>query len=80
MAFELVVPQGSRAAGRTIADLAADPAFPRTCVFAAMSEGGTMEAPRGSSLVRAEMALLLVVQKHDLGAAIEFFMRPALTR
>lgn len=77
MAFELIIPPRSHAAGRTIADLAADPAFPRTCVFAAMSEGGSMEAPRGSSVVRAEMALLLVVQKHDLGEAIDFFMRPA---
>ncbi|APR79486.1 Trk system potassium uptake protein TrkA [Minicystis rosea] len=75
MAIELVVPKGSRTVGRTIADLAVDPAFPRSCVFAAMSDGGPMEAPRGASVVHAEMALVIVVRRSDMGEAIEFFMQ-----
>ncbi|MFT3770001.1 MAG: TrkA family potassium uptake protein [Minicystis sp.] len=77
MAIELVVPRSSRAVGRTIADLAADPAFPRSCVFAAMSDGSTMEAPRGSSVVHAEMSLVIVVRRTDMGEAIDFFMEEA---
>ncbi len=78
IAFELALPPGARVAGMTVGAIAADPAFPASCVFAGMSgEGGEVEAPRGSSVVAGGMTLLLVVQRSDLSRTIDFFMRRA---
>lgn len=75
LAFEIVVPPGARVVGRTVRDVAAEPAFPPSCVFAGMSENdGTVDVPRGSSIIGAGMALLLVVKQQDLSRTVEFFM------
>jgi trk system potassium uptake protein TrkA len=77
LAFEIVVPEGAGVVGRAVSDIAADPAFPPSCVLAGMSrEGQEVDAPRGSSVVDAGMAILLVVRAPDLGRAIAFFMGP----
>jgi trk system potassium uptake protein TrkA len=74
LAVEIVVPAEARVVGRTVRDIAADPAFPPSCVFAGMSaDGGFVEVPRGLSTVGAGMALLLVVKQEDLSRAVEFF-------
>lgn len=76
LAFEIVVPKEARVVGQTVRDIAADAGFPPSCVFAGLSEdGGVVEVPRGSSVIAAGTALLLVVQQQDLSRTVEFFMR-----
>ncbi|HEY0874312.1 MAG TPA: TrkA family potassium uptake protein [Vicinamibacterales bacterium] len=71
IAFELTIPAGSAAAGRTVMELAARPDFPKSAVFAALyREGGGVEAPRGSSVVDAGTTVLLVTQREDVIRAI----------
>lgn len=71
IAFELTIPAGSVGAGRTVAELAARPDFPKSGVFAALyREAGGVEAPRGSSVVEAGTTVLLVAQRDDVPAAI----------
>ena len=78
IAFELTIPAGSVGAGRTVMELAARPDFPKSGVFAALHrEGGTVEAPRGSSLVEAGTTVLLVAQRDDVPAAIMALTSPA---
>ncbi|EYF01275.1 potassium channel family protein [Chondromyces apiculatus] len=78
VAFELEVPSESAVVGRPVSAIAADPGFPGSCVFAAMHlPDGTIEAPRGSSVVQAGMLVLLVASRHELGTVIEFFLRKA---
>jgi trk system potassium uptake protein len=76
IAFELVIPEGAAISGRTVSEIAALSGFPESCVFAGITEPvGSVEAPRGSSVVVGGMAVLLVVRREELGRAIEFFMR-----
>jgi trk system potassium uptake protein TrkA len=78
IAFELSLPPAAAVAGMTVSAIAADPAFPASCVFAGMSgDDGEVEAPRGSSVVGGGMTLLLVVRRSDLSRTIDFFMRQA---
>ena len=71
IAFELTIPAGSIGAGRTVMELAARPDFPKSGVFAALyREGGTVEAPRGSSVVDAGTTVLLVARREDVAGAI----------
>ena len=75
LAVEIVVPPEARVVGHAVRDIAADPAFPTSCVFAGLSaSGGAGEVPRGSSVISAGMALLLVVRQEDLSTTIKFFM------
>jgi hypothetical protein len=47
-------------------------------VFAALYRAdGTVEGPRGSSLVPAGATVLLVARRVELRETIQFFMRPA---
>ena len=71
IAFELTIPAGAVAAGRTVMELAARPDFPKSGVFAALyRQGGGVEAPRGSSVVDAGTTVLLVAQREDVSRAI----------
>jgi trk system potassium uptake protein TrkA len=75
IAFELTVPQTSRAAGKEVSKIATDPAFPSTCVLAGMFEAsGKVQAPRGSSVVTGGMVLLLVASRAQMSDVIEFFL------
>lgn len=77
VAFEIAIPENSAIAGRSVSDVATDPMFPRSCVFAALYRpDGTVEGPRGSSLVPAGATVLLVARRDELKATIDFFMRP----
>jgi trk/ktr system potassium uptake protein len=77
VAFELSLPEGAAVAGQTVSAIASSPGFPPSCVFAGMYEaGGAFEAPRGASVVRASMTLLLVARRDELAHVIAFFMRP----
>ena len=77
IAFELTIPAGSVAAGRTVMELVARPEFPKSGVFAALyRERGGVEAPRGSSVVDAGTTVLLVAQRVDVPAAIMALTSP----
>ena len=76
IAFSLSIPASAAVVGRTVSEIASDPAYPGTCVFAGMWEpDGSVDAPRGHSQVRAEMTVLLVARRDELGRAIAFFTR-----
>lgn len=78
LAFELVIPRGSSVAGQSIMSVAAHADFPRSCVFAGMYlPDGTVEAPRGSTIIVGGQAVLLVARREDLAAVVAFFQRPA---
>jgi trk system potassium uptake protein TrkA len=77
IAFELTVRAGSVAAGCTVMELAARPDFPKSGVFAALYRGGSVEAPRGSSVVDAGTTVLLVAQREDVSRAITVLTGPA---
>lgn len=78
IAFEITVPVGSAAAGQTIMALAAQPAFPRSCVFAAVYQAdGSVEAPRGSSVVQAGTTVLLVSRANEVAQAVQALTAPA---
>jgi trk system potassium uptake protein TrkA len=78
LAFELVIPPGSAVAGQSIMAVAAQADFPRSCVFAGMYlPDGTVEAPRGSSMIVGGQAVLLVAHREDLAKVVAFFQRLA---
>jgi trk system potassium uptake protein TrkA len=72
VAFEVTIPEGSAAAGRTISELAALPGFPSSSVVAALYQAdGTVEAPRGSSAVHVGTTVLLVSRTDEVGQALK---------
>jgi trk system potassium uptake protein TrkA len=76
VAFELTIPAASAAIGKTVSELAASPDFPSSCVFAALYRSdGTVEAPRGSSVVQSGTTVLLVSRTTELPRTVELFMR-----
>jgi trk system potassium uptake protein TrkA len=71
VAFEVTIPGRSAAVGRTVSELAALPGFPSSCVFAALYQAdGSVEAPRGSSVVQAGSTVLLVSRPDDVARAV----------
>jgi trk system potassium uptake protein TrkA len=81
VAFELLLPQHASVAGRSVSEIAADAQFPKTVVFAGMSGAdGSFEAPRGASVVKGGMTVLLVAARDDVGTAIEFFLQGRVSR
>jgi trk system potassium uptake protein TrkA len=78
IAFELTVPAGSSAAGKTIRELAGLPGFPSSCVFAALYHAdGSVEAPRGATLVQAGTTVLLVSRADEVARAVKTLTDPA---
>ena len=78
IAFEVTVPDGSAIAGLTIMALAALPAFPSSCVVAAVYQAdGSVEAPRGSSAVQAGTTVLLVSRVTEVAQAVKLLTEPA---
>jgi trk system potassium uptake protein TrkA len=76
VAFELLVPLNTAVDGSTISAIDEDPTFPTSCVFAGLvEESGVVHPPRGSSVVRGGMTLVLVARRDELGQVIAFFMR-----
>jgi trk system potassium uptake protein TrkA len=72
VAFEVTIPEGSAAAGRTISELAALTGFPSSSVVAALYQAdGTVEAPRGSSAVHVGTTVLLVTRTDEVGQALK---------
>lgn len=74
IAVELTIAERSWVVGRSVSEVAADAAFPRSCVVAGMVHGGVIQAPRGASVFEAGMDLLLVSARRDLSAVTDFFL------
>ncbi|MEB2314228.1 MAG: TrkA family potassium uptake protein [Sorangiineae bacterium] len=74
LAFEIEIPQDSAVAGRSVMELASDPEFPKTCVFAGLYEhDGNVVAPRGSSIIYGGRTVLLVARREDIARVSAFF-------
>ena len=72
------MPAGSAVAGLTIMALAALPAFPSSCVVAAVYQAdGSVEAPRGSSVVQTGTTVLLVSRVTEVAQAVKLLTEPA---
>lgn len=77
LAFEMVIPVGSAVAGQKVMDVASNPGFPPTCVFAGMYlPDGSVEVPRGSTLLVEGQSVLLVARQEDLPQVVAFFQVP----
>jgi trk system potassium uptake protein len=73
LVFEVIIPIEANVAGKTVRELATDPAFPRGCAFAAVAdETGHVTAPRGDSIVRGGSSVSLVSAEKEIGAAVAF--------
>ena len=78
VAFELAIPEGSDVAGRTVSEIAASSEFPGSCVFAGLYRpDGAIEGPRGNSIVKGGMIVLLVARRAELARTIDFMMKGA---
>jgi trk system potassium uptake protein TrkA len=77
IAFELTIPEASAVAGQTIMELAAHEGFPASCVFAALYQvDGSVEAPRGSSIVQVGTTVLLVSRVDEVARAVKTLTDP----
>ncbi len=76
VAFEIAIPKNAFVVGKQVSEVASWPTFPNSCVIAGMCEpDGCVQAPRGSSIIRAGMTVLLVASRQEIGGLIELFMR-----
>jgi trk system potassium uptake protein TrkA len=67
VAFELRVPAGSPAAGRTVAEIARSENFPRRCVFIGVeSKTGEVEVPAGGTIIEGGSHVMLAAHRPDL--------------
>lgn len=81
VAFELVLPKNATVAGCTVSEIAQDDDFPKSCVFAGMSNGdGRVVAPRGSTAVEPGATLLLVAARDEVATVVDFFLRGRISR
>jgi len=77
VAFELTIPDGADVVGRPVSEIAASPRFPPSCVFAGLyDQNGSVEAPRGSSIVRGSMTVLIVARREEVAAVIQYLIAP----
>ena len=77
IAFELTVASGSAAAGKAVRELAVLPGFPSSCVVAAIYQAdGTVEAPRGSSVVQVGTTVLLVSRSDEVARVVRAMTEP----
>jgi trk system potassium uptake protein len=75
VAVELLISEQSPVVGRSVSDIASDPNFPSSCVFAGMvKQDGGYEAPRGASVLQGNMTLLVVASRAQLSEVVDFFL------
>lgn len=79
VAFEITIPDDAAVVKRTVSEIAADPAFPPSCVFAALFGEEGMQSPRGASVILGGQEVLLVSRRSEMPRVLAFFMRPAKT-
>jgi trk system potassium uptake protein TrkA len=75
VAFELTVPSDAAVVGKTIGAIAADGAFPRSCVIGGLFDNQGMQAPRGASVIEAGKTILLVSRREEMLKVVDFFRR-----
>lgn len=69
--FELVLKPRSLAAGKTVAQIRAEPSFPRECVFIGFSDvDGKITLPEGSTVLRPGDTAILVARREDIAQAV----------
>lgn len=70
--FELKVSPKAVVAGRTVAQVRAQPDFPRECVFiGVLDPEGRITLPDGNTVLRADHTLILVARRAELARAVE---------
>lgn len=71
------VPSGAAVSGKTVSEIAADPAFPSECVISGIyrREASEFVIPRGSAEVREGDRVFLVAARSDLRKASKFLHR-----
>lgn len=71
--FELPIAARALVAGMTVAQVRAEPAFPRDCVFIAMIDPeGRTELPTGATVLRPGHTAVLVARREQLREAVDF--------
>ncbi|MEO8902331.1 MAG: TrkA family potassium uptake protein [Polyangiaceae bacterium] len=76
VAFEVLIPEGSRVVGQTVREVAALPEFPSSCVFAGLYEAnGSVEGPRGASVLRGGMTVLIVARRDQVKETLALLIR-----
>jgi len=74
IAVEIEIPTDAWVVGRSVRDVAEDSQFPASCVIAGMALGGTVQAPRGATVIARGARLLVVSSRPDLPLALRFFL------
>jgi len=66
--FAVMVPEGTKVAGKTVKEIAALPSFPTQCVFAASynTRNDTFTIPRGDTVIREGDELFFVTTADDI--------------
>jgi len=71
VAFEVLVPPSSRVVGLSISEIANLAEFPASCVFAGLYKpDGSVEGPRGSSVIAGGMTVLLVARRDEVAKTL----------
>jgi trk system potassium uptake protein TrkA len=74
--FEVVIKPRAVAAGKTVAQVRADPEFPKECVFIGfLDTEGKIALPDGSSALRPGNTAILVTRRDALAQAVEVLTR-----
>jgi trk system potassium uptake protein TrkA len=74
--FELVIKPRAVVAGRTVAQVRADPEFPKECVFIGFLDAeGKIALPDGATALRPGHTAILVTRRSGLGQAVEVLTR-----
>ena len=72
--FMVIIPQGAKAAGERVEDIAKHPSFPSECVFIAVYTHGTEEfsIPRGDRVIYEGDEVFLISTAEDIKKATDF--------
>src|SRR5262249_60670450 len=74
--FEVVMKPRAVSAGKSVAQIRADPEFPKECVFIGFLDAeGKIALPDGSSVLRPGNTAILVTRRDALARAVEVLTR-----
>ena len=74
--FETIVKPRALVAGKTVAQMRADPDFPKECVFIGFLDAeGKIALPDGTTILRPGHTAILVTRRDALGRAVEILTR-----
>lgn len=73
IAFEIVVPERARVAGKALRELGSASEFPRGVVIAGIAPpDGAVVVPRGDAIIRGGETVVLVARREDVAQAIDY--------